>query len=115
MDDALDSRKTKLNKILVGEKDTLKYEYDFGDGWDHTIVLEKIVEVDDHQPIPVCIKGKRNCPPEDCGGVWGYEDLLEIISDPKHPEHEEMLEWLGVEFDPEYFNLEEINEQLNGQ
>ena len=62
--------------------------------------------------MPVCIKGKRACPPEDCGGIWGYEDLLEAISNPNHPEHEDMLEWLGGEFDPEEFDLEVINDDL---
>jgi hypothetical protein len=62
--------------------------------------------------LPACIKGKRACPPEDCGGIWGYEELLETISNPKHPDHEDMLEWLGGEFDPEEFDLEAINEDL---
>jgi len=60
-----------------------------------------------------CIKGKRSCPPEDCGGVWGYESLLEIINDPSHSEHEEMLEWIGGEFDAEYFDLNETNNILS--
>ena len=71
------------------------YEYDFGDSWHHKIVLEKILPHDPNISLPRCTAGKRACPPEDCGGVWGYESFLEAIGDPKHPEHEEMLDWVG--------------------
>jgi hypothetical protein len=107
-----DESKYKLSQLLKKEKDTLIYEYDFGDSWEHKILLEKILPFDTKTVLPVCIKGKRACPPEDCGGIWGYEELLATISNPKHPEHEDMLEWLGGEFDPEEFDLEEINEDL---
>jgi hypothetical protein len=107
-----DETKYKLSQLLSKEKDTIIYEYDFGDSWEHKILLEKILPFDTKTVLPVCIKGKRACPPEDCGGIWGYEELLETISDPKHPEHEDMLEWLGGEFDPEEIDLEEINEDL---
>jgi len=98
-----------LSEVLVKEKDSLTYEYDFGDGWEHKIVLEKILPFDGSIHVPSCIKGKRACPPEDCGGVWGYENLIEIIQEPSHPEHEDMLEWVGAEFDPEHFDIEQIN------
>ena len=107
-----DEAKYKLSDLLKKEKDTLIYEYDFGDSWEHKILLEKILPFDGKTALPVCIKGKRACPPEDCGGIWGYEDLLEAISNPNHPEHEDMLEWLGGEFDPEEFDLEQINKDL---
>jgi len=107
-----DESKYKLSQLLQKEKDTLTYEYDFGDSWEHKILLEKILPYDSNTLLPVCIKGKRACPPEDCGGIWGYEELLETISDPEHPDHEEMLEWLGGEWDPDEFDLEEINEDL---
>ena len=107
-----DEAKYKLSQLLKKEKDTLIYEYDFGDSWEHKILLEKILPFDSKAALPVCIKGKRACPPEDCGGIWGYEELLETISDPKHPEHESMLDWLGGEFDPEGFDLEQINMDL---
>jgi prevent-host-death family protein len=77
------------------------YVYDFGDNWEHTVTLEKIVPRKKGRQYPVCLKGKRACPPEDCGGVWGYKDLLEIISDPDHEEYDEMMEWLDEDFDPE--------------
>lgn len=108
----LDERKYKLSKFLKKEKQTLIYEYDFGDGWEHKIILEKILPFDLETKLPTCTKGKRACPPEDCGGIWGYENLLEIISDPTNPEHDEMIEWLGGKFDPSYFNKEEMNELL---
>ena len=107
-----DETKYKLSQLLKKEKDTITYEYDFGDSWEHKILLEKIFPFDTKTVLPVCIKGKRACPPEDCGGIWGYEELLETISNPKHPDHEDMLKWLGGELDPEEFDLEEINGDL---
>src|SRR6188474_1941319 len=87
--DFLDARKARLNDILedVGAR-TLKYLYDFGDGWEHTIKVERLIEV-----------GGR-CPPEDCGGPWGYGELLEAIKDPRHERHAELTEWIGDDFDP---------------
>jgi hypothetical protein len=107
-----DESKYKLSQLLSKEKDNIIYEYDFGDSWEHKILLEKVLPYDSKTALPVCIKGKRACPPEDCGGIWGYEDLLETISNVKHPEHADMLEWLGGEFDPEEFDLEQINKDL---
>ena len=100
-----------MNQIFSEEKQSIKYEYDFGDGWEHKIILEKVLK-NQVQKYPICLDGKRNCPPEDCSGPFGYEDLLKIISDPKSEEYDEMIEWLGDEFDPEYFDLEYINELL---
>jgi hypothetical protein len=111
--DAMKSeRKVKLNQIAPNEKDRFTYEYDFGDSWEHQIVVERILPPVPDVRLPACITGKRACPPEDCGGVWGYGSLLETIADPKHPEREEMIEWLGGEFDPEAFDLKAINERL---
>lgn len=107
-----DERNYKLSDLLTREKNSMVYEYDFGDGWRHKITLEKIFPSDPSAELVKCIKGKRACPPEDCGGIWGYENLLEIINDPEHPEHEEMLEWVGEEFDPEYFSLDMVNTLL---
>ncbi len=108
-----DERRYKLSQVLRKEKDWLDYEYDFGDGWGHKVILEKILPYDKDIPRARCIKGKRACPPENCGGTWGYRDFLKIIRDPSHPEYEETSEWLGGEFDPDYFDLEEINEMLS--
>ncbi len=95
---------------IMGKR--LKYEYDFGDGWEHLIEVEKILPVDPEVYYPVCLKGRRACPPEDVGGIWGYAEFLEAINDPAHPAHEEWLEWIGGEFDPLAFDLDEINSRL---
>jgi len=113
VEETIDSRSVKLNEILTGENQAILYEYDFGDGWVHDIVLEKIIEEEEKGQIPRCIGGERNCPPEDCGGMGGYEELLEIISDPEHEEHEGTLQWLGGSYDPEHFNMDEVNERLS--
>jgi hypothetical protein len=76
-------------------------------------LLEKILPPDNRIQIPKCIDGARNCPPEDCGGIWGYSRMLEILKQPRHEEYESYIEWLGGEFDPEYFNMDEINAMLN--
>jgi hypothetical protein len=86
-----------------------QYTYDFGDDWQHTVKLEKILKKDDGARYPRCIAGKRACPPEDCGGVWGYQHFLDAIMDPTHKEYEELLDWVGGDFDPEYFDISEIH------
>jgi len=112
VENAKDSRTARLNKILKEEKSKISYEYDFGDGWEHDVILEKILTPDNQLQLPKCIAGKRNCPPEDCGGIWGYSDMLKILKQPGHEEYESYIEWLGDVFDPEYFDKDEINEML---
>ena len=107
-----DERKVKLYQVVPGEKFKFSYEYDFGDYWEHTVLVEKILPVEKGKQYPNCAKGKRACPPEDVGGVWGYADFLETIKDVNHSEHEDMLEWVGGEFDPEEFDMKFINERL---
>lgn len=107
----IDYRKIRLNQIVANEKESFSYEYDFGDGWEHEIVLEKILK-NHKQKYPVCIDGKRNCPPEDCGGPFGYENLIDALADSRHEDHSEMMEWIGGGFDAEYFDIEEVNEML---
>jgi len=102
-------RNVRLNS-LAGEGDAIAYDYDFGDGWEHELRIEKVLPAESGVHYPRCIKGKRACPPEDCGGPWGYGNLLEAIGDPTHEEHEELQEWLGEDFDPEFFDIEEVNE-----
>ena len=98
--------------IAQHEKATLIYEYDFGDGWEHQVVVEKVLPPDSQKTYARCLDGKNNSPPEDCGGIFGYYDLLKAISNPKHPEHQQLLEWLGRPFDPNHFNLQETNAML---
>lgn len=97
---------------IAGMTRKFVYEYDFGDSWDHEIVIEKGLSPEAGVKYPVCIKGKRACPPEDIGGVGGYEDFLQALNDPDHAEHEDYLEWIGDDFDPEEFDLDSINEGL---
>ncbi len=101
--------KEKIADFFSMENRTARYVYDFGDDWEHKIQLEKILPREKGVKYPICIKGKRACPPEDCGGVWGYAELLEIIKDPRHEEYEEMMEWLGGDFDPEHFDVNEVS------
>jgi hypothetical protein len=103
---------TRLDQIVSAEKDRFVYEYDFGDSWEHLIEVEKVLTVGAGASYPVCLTGKRACPPEDIGGIWGYYSFLEAIQDPKHPEHEDMLEWVGDSFDPNEFDVESVNQQL---
>jgi hypothetical protein len=102
----------KIDRYIRHEGEKALYEYDFGDSWEHELLLEKIVPAEPGVHYPRCLKGKRNCPPEDCGGPWGYANMLEALADPNHPEFEMYQEWLGDEFDPEEFSLEDINEML---
>ncbi len=104
-------KKVKLSEVIRAEKFRFLYTYDFGDNWRHELLVEKIVPVEKGQQYPVCLKGKRACPPEDCGGAWGYQDLLEAREHPDDPECRELLEWAG-EFDPKEFDLDEINSYL---
>jgi hypothetical protein len=107
-----DERLYSLNDIAPKEKRQFSYEYDFGDSWSHQIVVEKIFVPETELEHPVCLAGKRACPPEDVGGTWGYYEYLEAINDPTHEKHEEYLNWIGVKVDPERFDLEGINRSL---
>ena len=94
---------------LVGLRDSFLYEYDFGDDWQHQVVVEKVLPVETGAVYPLCVTGKRACPPEDVGGVWGYGDFLEAIKDPMHPDHQEMLDWIDEDFDPAAFDPAGVN------
>ena len=107
-----DSRRVRLNDIAPRVKMKLIYEYDFGDGWEHDILVEDILPPDPELKHPVCLKGKGACPPEDVGGVWGYADFLEAMQDPEHKEHDNYRQWIGGEFDPDAFDLELTNRLL---
>ena len=112
----MNATKTKLNKIFTEEKQKYIYTYDFGDTWEHIITLEKITD-DNLSKQASCIGGKGACPPEDCGGVWGYTSFLEVISDPQNPEYDEMREWADLEEgetweDVAGFDLEKASEMV---
>lgn len=97
---------------LVGEGQSFHYVYDFGDDWRHRILIEKILPADPEIDYPHCVTGRRKAPPEDCGGPWGYREMLEVLDDPEHPERETRVEWLGGSFDPEAFSAEQVNLRL---
>ena len=102
-------KKVRLEEVLKKPKDRMIYEYDFGDSWEHDVVLEKIIPKDQKIKCPFVVKGQGACPPEDVGGVWGYYDFLEAVSNPGHLNHKEMVEWCGGSFNPDEFDIEGIN------
>lgn len=106
-----DERKARLGKLVeVGS--SFLYVYDFGDYWRHKVVVEKVLPAQPGGTVPACIGGRRACPPEDCGGPWGYDSFLEAIRDPAHEEHDGMLEWVGGSFDPDAFDPAEFEHRL---
>lgn len=111
-DEVMDERRVALSSLAPEVKDKFTYLYDFGDGWEHTILVEKILPPAPATALPTCVGGKRACPPEDCGGVWGYAELLEVLADPGHPERAERVEWLGGQWDPEAFAAEDADRRL---
>lgn len=109
-----DDTQVELREVVTRVGQKLRYVYDFGDGWEHEIKVEKILPPDAKVRYPICLAGQRACPPEDCGGPWGYHELLEALRDPHHKQHEELTEWVGGGFDREAFHLREINNRLQG-
>ncbi len=112
----MDSRRMPIRALLQRGGGRVLYNYDFGDDWMHEVRLEKEVPLEKGASLPQCLEGKRACPPEDCGGIYGYGDIVRMLKDPKfEPENgprEELLEWLGDEFDPEAFDVEAVNAQF---
>ncbi len=109
----IDYRAITLNQIAPRRDSTCVYEYDFGDSWDHLIEVEDELPIGSvGGPLPRCLEGERACPPEDCGGAYGYADLLRALRNPRHPEHDGSVEWVGPDFDPERFDIERVNDAL---
>lgn len=112
----LEGDRTKINNYSTKENMEFLYVYDLGDTWEHTIFVEKILERDKAQKYPLCIAGDRNCPPEDCGGVGGYEHLLEVKKNKNHKEYNELIvDWLGEDYESELFVLDWVNAKLHGK
>jgi pRiA4b ORF-3-like protein len=105
-------RTTKLRQVISGDGFRFQYDYDFGDNWKHALVVERILAPEDGVTYPRCVAGARACPPEDVGGIHGYDEFLEALRDPRHPAREEMSEWIGREFDSEKFDLTMTNQIL---
>lgn len=106
------AKSTQLRRVAPEAGARFLYTYDFGDDWEHLVQVEKVLAPERGVDYPRCLTGRRACPPEDVGGTWGYEEFLEAIKDPKHEEHANMLEWVGGEFDPEAFDVQEVNAAL---
>jgi len=105
----IDYTKVRLNDLLKRKGSTLIYEYDYGDSWEHTVLLEDSNVKTTPIFLPYCIEGEHACPPEDCGGIPGYESLVRIMANPDDDEYDEMVEWLGKVYDPKAFYLDDIN------
>jgi hypothetical protein len=108
----LDEEEYTLAELAPAAKTKFIYEYDFGDSWEHEVTVEKVLPPDKGFKHPVCLAGANACPPDDCGGLGGYYDLLKILGNPKHREHDEMEDWIGGKWDAKQFDLEETNRQL---
>ena len=113
-DDTKNEKSFNLHRVVPREKGKFRYLYDFGDSWEHELLVEKILPLEKGTHYPACLTGKRACPPEDCGGTSGYEELLEALNDPAHPEHEAMFDWLPGDFASEKFDIESVNIRLRG-
>jgi len=103
---------TTLAQATEGRRISFRYWYDFGDDWFHALKVERVADPEPGAIYPRCLEGARACPPEDCGGPWGYQNFLDAVSNPKHPAREEMLEWIGGEWDAEAFDLARVNKAI---
>ncbi len=111
-DIGLDESKFRLGDMFSSVGSKMRWDYDFGDGWEHDVLVEAISIPERGVEYPVCLAGRRACPPEDCGGPWGYANLLEALVDPDNPEHEHLREWAPLDFDPTRFDKDETNEAM---
>jgi hypothetical protein len=115
VDDVADENRLTLNGLTKSGIARFDYTYDFGDDWEHIVAIEKTQPALEGKSYPTCVAGARNCPPEDCGGCWGYQQLLEVLADPTHPEHAEQIESIDEDFDPNEFSIENANAMLNAR
>lgn len=111
-DGVADESGVKLFRV-AREGGRLRYAYDFGDGWQHDVTVEKVLAPQPGTRYPRCIAGRRACPPEDVGGPWGYVEFLAAVGDPGHDEHEQWVEWVGGGFDPAEFDLAAVDKALD--
>lgn len=106
-------RMVPLSAVLQRAGAKMIYTYDLGDNWEHGVVLEKRLPPEPHTTYPICTDGQLACPPEDCGGIPGYYDVLDALAEPGHPRHEELQDWISAEFNPEAFSPEQVNRRLS--
>jgi hypothetical protein len=111
--EVIDESRVRIGRVLKIEGESVRYDYDFGDNWQHEVVLEKILPTPAVRPSPRCLGGERHRPPEDVGGTSGYEEFLVVIFDPTHEEYEHYVGWAGGSFHPEEFDLKAVNEVLS--
>jgi hypothetical protein len=114
-DYVINEKAAMVKHVLPRVGSSLRWDYDFGDGWEHDVVVEAIDSPQEGKRYPVCLDGERACPPEDCGGVGGYEELLRVLADPRDPEHEHMVSWAPDGFDPAVFDLVAANRRTRGR
>lgn len=105
-------RTVRLSGVLGRVSAKAIYTYDMGDSWEHGVVLEKRLSADPGTAYPVCTDGERACPPEDCDGIGGFYDLLDALGDPTHEQHEQLQDWVGDDYDPDAFSIDEVNQKL---
>ncbi len=110
-EDIADANEVTLD-LLLKQDLVFTYLYDFGDGWEHTVEVEKLMEKEEGKIYPLCIEGQLACPPEDSGGIHGFYDKLEILQDKKHPEYSFIKAWVGRGYNPDKFNIEKVNKEL---
>lgn len=107
-----DAARSRLSQLNLEYQDVLLYNYDFGDDWRHLLEVESSYYVNEGSIPPLCLEGENACPPEDVGGVGGFEYFLQVIRDPNNEEYEHLMTWAGGNYDPKAFNLDEVNRKL---
>ena len=112
-DEGEDESQIRLSDVAMRVRSKLRYVYDFGDSWHHTIVVERRDKAKDPDTVPRCVGGELACPPEDCGGIWGYAHFCEAIANPDHPDHDQLIEWVGGDFEPLVFDVDDANRRLS--
>jgi hypothetical protein len=110
-EDEIDEKQVTVLRA-IGDESRFCYEYDFGDSWDHEVIVERFVRIPLGLKHAVCVDGENACPPEDCGGTGGYAELLEVLADPGHEEHDDLVSWVGGSFDSTFFDLAGVNAAL---
>ena len=108
----IDAKKSTLKDLISHEGETFKYLYDFGDNWQHVVEVEKFIDKEPDSSYPVCIYGALNCPPEDCGGIHSFYNLMKILGNKKHPDYIETVHWIGKNYNPGVFDKDKVNRGL---